>query len=42
MFTTLTRFGTAREVTLDELCVELFYPSDDNSTAFIRMPRDRA
>lgn len=29
MFTTLTTFGTPRDVTLDELSVELFYPADD-------------
>jgi transcriptional regulator with XRE-family HTH domain len=28
MFTTLTSFGTPRDVTLQELCVELFYPAD--------------
>ncbi len=36
MFTTITRFGTPREVTLDELCVELFYPNDDSSAALLR------
>lgn len=29
LFTTLTTFGTPRDITLDELAVELFYPSDD-------------
>jgi len=29
LFTTLTTFGTPRDVTLDELAVELFYPADD-------------
>lgn len=29
MFTTLTTFGTPRDVTLDELSVELFYPADE-------------
>ena len=28
MFTTLTTFGTPRNITLDELAVELFFPSD--------------
>jgi DNA-binding XRE family transcriptional regulator len=28
-FTTLTTFGTPRDITLDELAVELFYPADD-------------
>ncbi len=36
MFTTLTRLGTPLEVTLDELCVELFYPSDETSAARLR------
>ena len=31
LFTTLTAFGTPRDVTLDELAVELFYPADDAS-----------
>jgi transcriptional regulator with XRE-family HTH domain len=29
LFTTLTTFGTPRDVTLDELAVELFFPADD-------------
>jgi transcriptional regulator with XRE-family HTH domain len=29
LFTTLTTFGTPRDITLDELAVELFYPADD-------------
>lgn len=29
MFTTLTTFGTPRDVTLDELSIELFFPADD-------------
>ena len=36
MFTTLTTFGTPRDVTLEELCVELFYPSDQTSAALLR------
>ena len=36
MFTTLTTFGTPRDVTLDELCVELFYPADAASQALLR------
>lgn len=36
MFTTLTTFGTPRDVTLEELCVELFYPSDEGSAALLR------
>ena len=31
LFTTLTTFGTPRDVTLDELAVELFFPADDAS-----------
>lgn len=33
LFTTLTTFGTPRDVTLDELAVELFFPADDASRA---------
>ena len=29
MFTTLTTFGTPRDITLEELAVELFFPADD-------------
>lgn len=29
LFTTLTTFGTPRDITLDELAIELFYPADD-------------
>ena len=36
MFTTLTTFGTPRDVTLDELCVELFYPADAASQVMLR------
>ncbi|MDP9043495.1 MAG: helix-turn-helix transcriptional regulator [Pseudomonadota bacterium] len=36
MFTTLTTFGTPRDITLDELCVELFYPADDASDGLLR------
>jgi hypothetical protein len=32
----MTRFGTAREVTLDELRVEMIYPADDGAEAFFR------
>lgn len=31
LFTTLTTFGTPRDVTLDELAVELFFPADDDT-----------
>jgi len=36
LFTTLTTFGTPRDVTLDELAVELFFPADDASDAMLR------
>jgi transcriptional regulator with XRE-family HTH domain len=36
MFSTLTTFGTPRDVTLDELCVELFYPLDRDSEQRLR------
>ncbi len=36
MFTTLTTFGTPRDITLDELCVELFYPADASSAALLQ------
>jgi transcriptional regulator with XRE-family HTH domain len=36
LFITLTSFGTPRDVTLDELCVELFYPADAASEAALR------
>jgi hypothetical protein len=34
MFTTLTTFGTPRDVTLDDLAIELFYPADDMTEQF--------
>ena len=36
LFTTVTSFGTPRDVTLDELCIELFYPADAASEATLR------
>ena len=36
MFTTLSTFGTPRDVTLQELCVELFYPCDAHSETLLR------
>jgi transcriptional regulator with XRE-family HTH domain len=36
MFTTLTTFGTALDVTLDELTVELFWPADPESAEVLR------
>ncbi|MFZ5756014.1 MAG: helix-turn-helix domain-containing protein [Pseudomonadota bacterium] len=36
LFTTLTRFGTPLDITLAELCVELFYPADDATGQLLR------
>lgn len=36
MFTTLTSFGTPRDVTLDNLAVELFFPNDDVTERFFQ------
>ncbi len=36
LFTTLTTFGTPRDVTLEELAVELFFPADDVSEQLLR------
>lgn len=36
MFTTLTTFGTPRDITLDELSVELFFPADDVTAEHLR------
>lgn len=36
LFTTLTTFGTPLDITLEELCVELFYPADPASAALLR------
>jgi transcriptional regulator with XRE-family HTH domain len=36
LFTTLTTFGTPRDITLDELAVELFFPADDATDAILR------
>ena len=35
-FTTLTAFGTPRDITLDELCVELIYPADEATEKLLR------
>jgi transcriptional regulator with XRE-family HTH domain len=35
LFTTLTTFGTPRDVTLEELAVELFYPADEESARLL-------
>jgi transcriptional regulator with XRE-family HTH domain len=36
LFTTLTTFGSPRDITLHELCVELFYPADEKTGLFLR------
>ena len=36
MFTTITTFGTPRDITLEELSIELFYPADDATEALLR------
>ncbi|MGA9278411.1 helix-turn-helix domain-containing protein [Ilumatobacter sp.] len=36
MFTTLTTFGTPRDITLDELAIELFFPNDTATTEHFR------
>jgi len=36
LFTTLTTFGTPRDITLDELAVELFFPADDAAEVALR------
>lgn len=38
LWTTITTFGTPQDVTLDELAVELFYPSDDETEEILRSP----
>lgn len=35
LFTTLTTFGTPLDVTIDEIAIELFFPSDDASDALL-------
>jgi transcriptional regulator with XRE-family HTH domain len=35
MFSTITTFGTPRDVTLSELAIETFFPADDASAAFL-------
>ena len=36
LITTLTKFGTPQDVTLSELAVELFFPADEVTEAFLR------
>ncbi len=35
-FTTMTTFGTPRDITLEELTIELFYPSDQLTADMLR------
>lgn len=36
LFTTLTTFGSPRDITLHELCVELVYPADTQTEVFLK------
>jgi len=36
LFTTLTSFGTPQDVTVQELCIEFFYPADAQSEKILR------
>lgn len=36
LFTTLTSFGTPRDITVAELAVELFYPAEDKTADVLR------
>lgn len=36
MFTTLTTFGTPRDITLEDVAVELFFPADDATAAYFQ------
>lgn len=42
LFTTLTTFGTPRDITLEELSVELFFPADDATARLLDAGRRRA
>jgi hypothetical protein len=37
LFTMLTTFGTPRDITIDEIAVELFYPADDATATALRV-----
>jgi DNA-binding XRE family transcriptional regulator len=41
MFTTLTTFGTPRDVTLDDLAIELFFPTDSTTEQFFTKTQQR-
>ncbi|SKC72485.1 helix-turn-helix domain-containing protein [Krasilnikoviella flava] len=34
LFSTITTFGTPRDVTLDEVAIEMYYPADEESAAY--------
>lgn len=36
LFSTITTFGTPQDITLDEISIESYYPSDDASAALLR------
>lgn len=36
-FSTLTTFGSPRDVTLEELTIELFYPADEPTERWVAM-----
>lgn len=42
LFTMLTTFGTPRDITIDEIAVELFYPADDATAAALRAAAESA
>lgn len=42
MFTTLTTFGTPRDITLDEIAVELFFPTDAPTTDYFQQQASTA
>lgn len=36
LFSTLTSFGSPRNITLDDLSIELFFPADDHTDTVLR------
>ena len=36
LFTTLTSFGTPRDITVEELALELFFPADEATERLLR------
>ena len=41
-FSTLTTFGTSRDITLEELRVECMFPADDETAAFCKALAEKA